>query len=94
MFYLSDLRYQLQPRRDAVGKKFKQAYTDKEYYKWNEHFSPAELSGPEIMVFLNECLPNKVEESLTAGEPKAVSGCQLSASIRNDSDLYLLTHPT
>ncbi len=42
------------------------------------------------MVFLNECLPNRVEESLTAGEPKAVSGCQLSASIRNDSDIYFL----
>jgi len=40
------------------------------------------------MVFLNECLPNKVEESLTAGEPKAVSGCQLSASIRNDSGIF------
>ena len=39
------------------------------------------------MVFLNECLPNKVEGSLTAGEPKAVSGCQPSASIRNDSSI-------
>jgi len=34
------------------------------------------------MVFLNGCLPNKVEESLTAEEPRAVSGFQLSASIR------------
>jgi len=41
------------------------------------------------MAFLNECLPNKVEESLTAGEPKAVSGCQLSASICNDSDMFM-----
>jgi hypothetical protein len=41
------------------------------------------------MVFLNECLPNKAEESLTAGEPKAVSGCQRSASIRHDSDIVI-----
>lgn len=41
------------------------------------------------MVFLSECLPNKVEESLTAGEPKAVSGYQLSASIRNDSGIFI-----
>ena len=29
------------------------------------------------MVFLNECLPNKEEELLTAEEPKVVSGYQL-----------------
>ncbi len=40
------------------------------------------------MVSLNECLLNRVEESLIAGEPKAVSGCQHNASIRYYSDLY------
>ena len=86
VLYSFDLRYQFQRRWHAVGRKFKQVYADKEFQIWNEHFSLAELNGHEIMVFLNECLPNKVEESLIAGEPKAVSGCQLSTSIRNFID--------
>jgi ribonuclease P protein component len=40
------------------------------------------------MVSLNECLLNRVEESLIAGGPKAVSGCQHSVSIHDNSDLY------
>ncbi len=46
------------------------------------------------MDFLNGCLPNKVEESLIAEGPRAVSGCQLSASIWNYSELQLLTNIT
>jgi ribonuclease P protein component len=41
------------------------------------------------MVSLNECLLNRVEESLIAGEPKAVSDCLRNISIRFYSGLYI-----
>ena len=43
------------------------------------------------MDFLKGCLPNKVEESLIAEEPRAVSGCQRNSQAHNSNGWYLIS---
>jgi len=64
--------------RKCFAEKTKLGNTEKEFLQWNEHFSPVELNGPEITVFLDACLPNRVEELSTAEEPRDGFVCRRS----------------